>query len=274
MSALPGFAGTTATTRAYRHPARTVGSPAWASAVGNRAVQRLARSGQPRRALARLTPAEILDQYQVKDDKTAEWSPKAWGLIPIPFADSKVLTVTEGDLLDELTSSRGLVGLSDFKDIAGEAFKVSEKQFPSPAAVPSWVPKGREREWKGNDGHRDAFRHCWWNARLVKEFGFKWTEHFTTAHEATPGNTAAGREAMDLFNNEVGRKIARDNPKAKVSDLAALVRKAVDDGKLIVVDRSGNLAWSNAVAVWDHGLAPTASRPGVIAVPAGDISAD
>jgi hypothetical protein len=77
---------------------------------------------------------------------------------------------------------------------------------------------------------------------------------------------------MDLYNNEVGRKIATDNPKASVDELAKLVRKAVDDGKLIVVDRAGKLAWSNTVTVWDHGLAPSGTKAGKIAVPAGDAS--
>ena len=55
--------------------------------------------------LSRLTPDEILEQYQVDEDTMEEWSPKAWGKLPIPFADSRKLTVTEGKLLDELTSS-------------------------------------------------------------------------------------------------------------------------------------------------------------------------
>jgi hypothetical protein len=245
----------------------SVGSVAWASAVGNGAVQRFARS----RTLARLTPDEIFEQYQVDEDAVEEWSPNLWGSVPIPGAPSRELTVTEGKLLDELTWGRGLAGLSTFKDIADNAFSRAESEFPSPSPIPSWVPTDREREWLGNDGHRDAFRHCFWNARLTKEFGFNWTKQFTTAHEALPGNTAS-REAMDLYNNEVGRKIATDNPKASVDELAKLVRKAVEDGKLIVVDRAGKLAWSNAVTVWDHGLAPTGSRPGKIAVPAGDAS--
>lgn len=251
--------------------AASVGSVAWASAVGNKAVQRLARQHAARRTLARLTPDEILEQYQVDEDKVEDWSPKAWGAVPIPGAPSRKLTVTEGKLLDELTWGRGLVGLSTFKGIAENAFARSEKEFPDPSSVPSWVPAGRESEWKGNDGHRDAFRHCFWNARLTKEFGLNWTQQFTTAHEALPGNTAS-REAMDLYNNEVGRKIATDNPKASVDELAKLVRKAVDDGKLIVVDRAGKLAWSNTVTVWDHGLAPTGTKAGKIAVPAGDAS--
>jgi len=47
---------------------------------------------------------------------------------------------------------------------------------------------------------------------------------------------------------------------------------AVDGGRLIVVDRAGNLAFSNTVAVWDHGLAPAGTRAGAIAVPPGDAS--
>jgi Domain of unknown function (DUF6973) len=253
--------------------AASVGSFAWASAVGSNAVQRLARRRAAGRTLARLTPDEILDQYQVAEDKVEEWSPSLFGAIPIPGAPSRKLTVTEGKLLDELTFGRGLVGLSTFKDIAENAFARSEKEFPTPSPLPSWLPadKDKQREWIGNDGHRDAFRHCFWNARLTKEFGFEWTRQFTTAHEALPGNTAS-REAMDLYNNEVGRQIAKDNPKASVDELAKLVRKAVDDGKLIVVDRAGKLAWSNTVTVWDHGFAPSGDRPGKIAVPAGDAS--
>jgi hypothetical protein len=249
----------------------SVGSVVWASAVGSNAVQRLARRHAARRTLARLTPDEIFEQYQVNEDKVEEWSPKAGGLVPVPFAPSRMLTVTEGKLLDELSWGRGLVGLSTFKDIASNAFARSEAEFPAPSPVPSWVPTDRQDEWIGNDGHRDAFRHCFWNARLTKEFGFEWTKQFATAHEALPGNTAS-REAMDLYNNEVGRKIATDNPKASVDELAKLVRKAADEGKLILVDRAGKLAWSNTVTLWDHGLAPTGSRAGKIAVPAGDAS--
>jgi hypothetical protein len=251
-----------------RAPAWTV---EWASAVGNRAVQRLARRHAARRTLARLTPAEILEQYQVNEDQTAVWSPKLGGVIPIPFADSRELTVTEGRLLDSLTFGRGLVGLSRFRDIATSAFDVSTRQFPDPPSVPSYVPAGQERNWRNNDGHRDAFRHCFWNARLVKEFNYDWTRQFTTAHEALPGNTAS-REAMDLYNNEVGRNIARDNPDASVDELARLVRQAVDEGRLIVVNQSGNLAWSNTVPLWEHGIAPETTRAGAIAVPAGDAS--
>jgi hypothetical protein len=241
----------------------------WASAVGNRAVQRLARA--QRRLLARLTPQEILDQYQVNEDETIDWSPSVWGVIPIPGAPSHEMTRTEGRMLDALIRARGLLGLSDFKDIADQAFAEAERQFPDPATVPPYVPAGRQREWKGNDGHRDAFRHCYWNARLAAEYGNTWTRQFTTAHEALPANTAA-REAMDLYNNEVGRAIAAAHPRADATELARLVRAAVDGGQTVVIDRAGSLAFSNTVGLWNHGLAASGSRAGVIAVPAGDAS--
>jgi len=216
---------------------------------------------------------DVLKNYQVKDDKLKKWSPKLGGWITIPFAPSRVLTETEGKLLDKLTLSKGLMGLKSFKGIKERAFSVSEKEYPSPSTIPGYVPKGRNREWTNNDGHRDAFRHAFWNALLTKHFGIKWANQFATAHEALPGNPAQ-REAMDLYNNEVGRQIAAANPKASETKLAELIKKAVTSGKTVVVNRAGDLAWSNTVTLWDHGLASTSTRKGKIAVPKGDASVD
>ncbi len=151
--------------------------------------------------------------------------------------------------------------MSDFKDIRDKAFSVSEQYFPSPAKVPSYVPKGQEQAWLDNNGQRDAFRHAYWNALLTKNFGENWTKQFTTAHEGVPGNEA-DREAMDLYNNEVGRAIATANPNASDAELAKLVSQAVNDGKMVVIDKSGELRWSNEVKVWDHGFADDAPVDG------------
>lgn len=110
------------------------------------------------------------------------------------------------------------------------------------------------------------------NAILTKEFGENWTRQFATAHEALPGNEAA-REAMDLYNNRIGRAIATANPRASRAELARLVRRAADEGRLVVVDRHGSLAWSNQVALWDHGDVANVTRPGAIPVPPGTASA-
>lgn len=134
-------------------------SPNIASVLGNRAVQRLAR-----RPLARTpTLEQILEDFQVAEDRTAEWSPSAFGLIPIPFAPSRVLTVTEGRLLDNLTRDRGLVGLSEFSHIRDEAFAVSQREYPTPTTFPPHAPTGRRARnaCVQNNGHRDAFRHCY-----------------------------------------------------------------------------------------------------------------
>lgn len=101
------------------------------------------------------------------------------------------------------------------------------------------------------DNHRDAFRHAFWNALLTSRFGESTAETITTRHEQLPDNLAdpkaAVREAMDLHNNEVGRTIARENPNASHFELHKLVRDAVQDGKMVVMDDNARLVPSNQV---------------------------
>ena len=239
-------------------PGLEPGTLAWASAVGNRAVQQLAR-----RSLMRMTPSEIRENYQVEEDKVVEdWVP--WvGPIPLLFLDGHTITRTEADLLDDLD----LGMLYWFKSIAEDAFNSAVTWIPDPpSGVPAYVPSGREHEWKNNDGHRDAFRHCYWNVRLADTFGQKWTKTYCTAHEALPNNSAS-REAMDLYNNEVGRQIQKDHPNLPALGHQTLVKRALDAGKLVVVDRAGNLQWSTDVGTWDHGLADATTLPGKIKAP-------
>jgi hypothetical protein len=192
--------------------------------------------------------------YQVADDKVIDYHPRAFGAIDIPFTSAVKITKTEGALLDELTSSRGLVGLQQFSGIKDRAFSEAEKRFPD-NPLPGNIPADRAREWQGNDGHRDAFRHAYWNALLTQQYGEQWTKAFTTAHEGLPGNTA-NREAMDLYNNEVGRSIGAANKNATPEQLANLVEQSLNQGKLVVVDRNGSLEWSDRVVKGQHGLAP------------------
>jgi hypothetical protein len=78
---------------------------------------------------------------------------------------------------------------------------------------------------------------------------------------------------MDLYNNEVGRGIATANKAATDEQLATLVKAAVTSGKLMVIDNNSKLAFSNTVALWDHGTTSNDVINGAIAVPAGDASA-
>lgn len=259
-----------------RVPAGWDGSSAFESsgsakggAAGASASKQVAGPGGP----SRPDLARIQRDYQVEDDTVVSWSPKAGGFIPIPFTGEYNITATEAKMLDGLSVSRGLVGLNTFNNIKDQAFEVSERLYPSPGSIPSGVPADRQREWVGNDGHRDAFRHAYWNALMTREFGAEWTQQFATAHEGLPGNPA-DREAMDLYNNEVGRQIAIANPNASPEELATLVQQAVTDGRTVVLDSRGELQWSDRVPQWQHGL--TDGTPGVGGQPRpdGNASAD
>ncbi|NMO19629.1 hypothetical protein HPC49_48350 [Pyxidicoccus fallax] len=215
---------------------------------------------------------QIQRDYQVKDDETTKWSPKGLGFIPIPFAPEAEVTKTEAKMLDQLSVSQGLYGLKKLNDIKEKAFAEADRLYPTPGSVPGNIPEDRRGEWVGNDGHRDAFRHAYWNALMTREFGADWTKQFATAHEALPGNPAT-REAMDLYNNEVGRQIAIDNPNASPEELATLVQQAVTDGKTVVLDSSGQLQWSDRVAYGQHGLTDGTPGNGGQDVPDGSASA-
>ncbi|MDQ3154925.1 MAG: hypothetical protein M3R63_25395, partial [Actinomycetota bacterium] len=122
---------------------------------------------------------EILAEYQVPPDPrgTVSYPP-----FPLNLAvGSQTITETEAEMLDEL----GLLGQKDFKDLRDSAYDTADERFPDQGA---------------EDGHNDAFRHAYWNARMTQEHGVDWATRFGTAHESLPGNSA-DREAMDLYNN-------------------------------------------------------------------------
>ncbi|MBT2586833.1 WXG100 family type VII secretion target [Arthrobacter sp. ISL-95] len=176
---------------------------------GNPAVDATTKATDPTQP----TPQEILDQYQVSDAETTNW-PGDWD--PLRFVvDQKVVTEKEAELLNGL----GPFELNAFKGIHDDAFSVADERFPS-----------EDR----NDDQNDAFRHAYWNALMVKEFGADWAEDYATAHEQLPGNPAP-REAMDLYNNEVGRNVAIANPDASAEELADLIEEAVNSGDTVVV---------------------------------------
>lgn len=167
---------------------------------------------------------QILEDYQVDPDPD--------GLVNF---FGKTITKSEAELLDDI----GLLGIKDMYDIQNKAFETAEERF-----------EGQD----SNDSHQDAFRHAYWNALMTQRFGEEWAEQYGTAHERLPGNPA-DREAMDLYNNEVGRKIAVDNPDADPKKLADLVEQAVKGGRMVVIDENGELAYSDDVAEGKTGRA-------------------
>lgn len=213
----------------------------------------------------------VRTRYQVADDQMIDYHPRAFGAIDIPFTSAVRMTRTEGQLLDQLTFDRGLNGLQQMSDIKDRAFAEGVRRFPD-NPVPAGIPADRAREWQGNDGHRDAFRHAYWNALMTQQFGENWTRAFATAHEGGPGNPA-NREAMDLYNNEVGRSIGAANRNATPEQLANLVEQALTQGKLTVINGAGNLEWSDRVVRGQHGLAPSGAIAPAINTP-GVVSTD
>lgn len=200
----------------------------------------------------------IEHEYQVDEEPSVAWSPRLGGAVPVGgVLGTRTLTLTEGRLLDNLTFSRGLLGLQRFRGIADEALAEAQRRMPSGTPGSAFT-----------DGHGDAFRHCYWNARLTREFGEVWTRAFCTAHEARAGNEAMS-EAMDLYNNEVGRGIATANPNATAATLSDLVLAALTAGRLVVVHSRGHLEWSHQVAIGATGSTPPATVPGRIRVPDG-----
>jgi hypothetical protein len=181
----------------------------------------------------RKSPDQILSDYQTDPDPdgTVRYPPPPLGLI----TGQKTITKTEARMLDDL----GLLGTRDFQGVVDDSFGAAESRFPE---------EGQE------DGHGDAFRHAYWNALMTEKYGADWADRYGTAHEGLSGNPA-DREAMDLYNNEVGRRIATDNPDASPEELADLVDQAVRRGEMVVIDGNGDLRYSNEVQIGQTGSA-------------------
>lgn len=112
--------------------------------------------------------------------------------------------------------------------------------------------KGSDADWQ-NDGHVDAYRHALWNARLTRTFGADWSARYSAAHEMKAFNDPK-REKMDIYNDSIGRDIALRNPKANDDELQKLILKAVNEGKLYVIDKDLNLQRASKVPLGKHGV--------------------
>lgn len=177
---------------------------------------------------------DILREYQVKDDRMMpKWLIDRIGdVFGDEFKGDADLTVGEYDVLSVLLATQGPFAVKDFFDIKSAAMEEAIKRFPPPAPNAT------------TDNRTDAFRHTYWNALMTQRFGEEWTRKFATAHERRPGDPAP-REAMDLYNNEIGRQIGMANPDASPEELSGLVLAAVNNGDTVFVSADGHgLDWS------------------------------
>jgi hypothetical protein len=196
---------------------------------------------------------ELLDRYRISVDPDGivkfPSGVLGWALERIGHSPQE-MTAGEARLLEDI----GLFGIKDAYDIYKTALNTSENVFDGAGLT---------------DGHSDAFRHAYWNAMLANRFGPEWTEQYTTAHERG-GTNAASAEAMDLHNNEVGRRIATEHPNAGPAELARLVEQAVRDGEMVVVAPDGQLVRSNETTIGDTGSASGPPSEGGADPPAPD----
>ncbi|MEV0465615.1 hypothetical protein AB0I30_10800 [Nocardia tengchongensis] len=181
---------------------------------------------------------DILRKYQTPDStKPGVMWPNATQLEYVrkyydPTFQPRFVTAEEAAVLNELSLGEQVKFLK---------IQMAAKDFGQNNKYTAEYPNAEQ------DGKGDAARHMYWNARMTQEFGADWTERYTTAHEKTGGNVAA-REAMDLYNNHLGRDIGQ-NKNTDDATLRAQVLDTIDNGKAVVIvagpdGKSPQLAWS------------------------------
>ncbi|WP_067652823.1 DUF6973 domain-containing protein [Nocardia harenae] len=205
--------------------------------------------------------ARILRDYQVNASDTTVVFPSGTLLDMIrlyaPDFQPKAMTQEEAAALALLAAQPpdGPLNLKTFYAIQDEAQAVAETAFPELNETSTKVALA--------DGHADAFRHMYWNARMTQEFGPEWTTTFTSAHEMVGSNPAA-REAMDLYNNQLGREIGTQNMNATPEELQQKVREAIDSNRAVVIQSvpdGRQITFSNSAEPGNTATPPGADLP-------------
>lgn len=198
---------------------------AWQRSTGPPAGRPDAVAGLP----APPSEADLLRDYQVDDQPLIKMGNRTAALAE---ANASLYSDKSRTLFNPL----GLDWLNGMKHIA-----ISDAA--SAAAKDSFGGTGQDGKANGGtgDNHRDAFRHAYWNALMSREFGGHNAAAVGAGHErrpdepgATPEHEARA-EAMDLYNNKIGREIANSlGPDASDGDVRTAVEQAVRDGKLVM----------------------------------------
>ena len=119
------------------------------------------------------------------------------------------------------------------------AREIAEKQEDSP-----------DLDGFANGGQVDAFRHCFWMASLCQHIKEKKALKLGIAHEE--GNEKdfkkrkdedgdlpdAMANTMDLWNNQVGAMVNRENPGVAEEVLISIVKEAVTSGRCKIIKRN------------------------------------
>jgi hypothetical protein len=82
-----------------------------------------------------------------------------------------------------------------------------------------------------HDNDADAFRHALWSFLVTREMGTEAAKSFGDAHERYDERQKQGSQLMDLFNNNVGRRLALD-PRNKDRSAEEVILEALRNGQL------------------------------------------
>ncbi|MGB2129285.1 MAG: DUF6973 domain-containing protein [Flavicella sp.] len=136
------------------------------------------------------------------------------------------------------------------------------------------IKKTNALDKDANGGQVDAFRHAFWMSTLSQGIGYRSARSLGKAHEKTNyeqfkkgenedgGLPDAAATEMDLYNNEFGISLYKENKKANKETYIALILQAIHDGKLRILqkDKEGSyldcegkkLALKHKVKKWEN----------------------
>ena len=103
-----------------------------------------------------------------------------------------------------------------------QTFRISEREFP---------------KIHGKHNKANAFRHALWNILIAKKCAkfsknnssvINWTKQITDWHEEFSPNEKLA-EAMDLYNNRVGRTLYESNRDLEINQIVDLVKRYMEN---------------------------------------------
>lgn len=192
------------------------------------------RAADERKVLTEEDMAGIEENYKVARPDETEMKP--WPAPPAPPLREQT-SPEERRALDQIAVTDP-TAIKRLKEIQNEAANQAEDHF-GPVNEPA------------KDHQEDAFRHAYMNALATQHLGEERTERLYTAHEQIPAEgdpREDPRMAMDLHNNEVGRRIANQYPDATKEEMAKHIADAVRKGEMVILDpETGELKPSNQV---------------------------
>ena len=97
---------------------------------------------------------------------------------------------------------------------------------------------GRENDCDGTQVN--AYRHAMWNAVMTDKIGEEKAKKFADAHEQTPDNEVE-LMAMDLHNNELGRRIALEYAGQGYDVFSEKIQEAINNGEAYVIKWDPNV---------------------------------